>query len=384
MQLKISINSLLFCIAFFIFSIYFEITLTVLNNGNRLFNNLIIVFAVGLLLVKELMEISKYNAIKPYIMKNKLIFEFIFIIISWIISKNSYGYVLFTSMLFVVAARNVDYISILKTFVFSSSLVLIGVLTLNKLGLIASIYSYQGRLRDSLGFSYVSYASQILFYLVCAYVVVRNKKLKIIEILLIMFLNVYIYNSTKTTSPFYLTNIVLLIILLNKYVYKFHKIIASTEKFFTGAFIINPIILLWIMFYSPSELYILFDKLTNNRMRLGAEGLRNYGVSLFGQKVDFIVKNSNWINQYNYIDSSYIQSLVVNGLIFTVCILMLYTYTLYKSTKSKNIFLSTVLIAISIHSMFDPQFIWIWYSPFILLTGKFFKNEEKKCLVLDN
>ena len=195
MQLRISINSLLFCIAFFIFSIYFEITLTVLNNGNRLFNNLIIVFAVGLLLVKELMEISQYNAIKPYIMKNKLIFEFIFIIISWIISKNSYGYVLFTSMLFVVAARNVDYISILKTFVFSSSLVLIGVLTLNKLGLIASIYSYQGRLRDSLGFSYVSYASQILFYLVCAYVVVRNKKLKIIEILLIMFLNVYIYNS---------------------------------------------------------------------------------------------------------------------------------------------------------------------------------------------
>ncbi|HJG03752.1 MAG TPA: hypothetical protein K8V99_04075, partial [Megamonas funiformis] len=95
MQLRISINSLLFCIAFFIFSIYFEITLTVLNNGNRLFNNLIIVFAVGLLLVKELMEISKYNAIKPYIMKNKLIFEFIFIIISWIISKNSYGYVLF-------------------------------------------------------------------------------------------------------------------------------------------------------------------------------------------------------------------------------------------------------------------------------------------------
>lgn len=377
MQLKISINSLLFCIAFFIFSIYFEITLTVLNNGNRLFNNLIIVFAIGLLLVKELMEISKYNAIKPYIMENKLIFEFIFIIISWIISKNSYGYILFTSMLFVVAARNVDYISILKTFVFSSSLVLIGVLTLNKLGLIASIYSYQGRLRDSLGFSYVSYASQILFYLVCAYVVVRNKKLKIIEILLIMFLNIYIYNSTKTASPFYLTNIVLLIILLNKYVYKFHKIIASTENFFTGAFIINPIILLWIMFYSPSELYILFDKLTNNRMRLGAEGLRNYGVSLFGQKVDFIVKNSNWVNQYNYIDSSYIQSLVVNGLIFTVCILMLYTYTLYKSTKSKNVFLSTVLIAISIHSMFDPQFIWIWYSPFILLTGKFFKNEEK-------
>ena len=169
--------------------------------------------------------------------------------------------------------------TLLKTFVFSSSLVLIGVLTLNKLGLIASIYSYQGRLRDSLGFSYVSYASQILFYLVCAYVVVRNKKLKIIEILLIMFLNVYIYNSTKTTSPFYLTNIVLLIILLNKYVYKFHKIIASTEKFFTGAFIINPIILLWIMFYSPSELYILFDKLTNNRMRLGVEGLRNYGAS---------------------------------------------------------------------------------------------------------
>lgn len=323
------------------------------------------------------MEISRYNAIKPYIMGNKLIFEFIFIIISWIISKNSYGYVLFTSMLFVVAARNVDYISILKTFVFSSGLVLIGVLILNKFGLIASIYSYQGRLRDSLGFSYVSYASQIIFYLVCAYVVVRNKKLKIIEILLIMLLNVYVYNSTKTTSPFYLTNIVLLIILLNKYIYKFRKIIASTEIFFTGAFIINPIILLWIMFYSPSELYILFDRLTNNRMRLGVEGLRNYGVSLFGQKVDFIVKNSNWVNQYNYIDSSYIQSLVVNGLIFTVCILMLYTYTLYKSTKSKNVFLSTVLIAISIHSMFDPQFIWIWYSPFILLTGKFFKNEEK-------
>ena len=37
--------------------------------------------------------------------------------------------------------------------------------------------------------------------------------------------------------------------------------------------------------------------------------------------------------------------------------------------KENNELLAVVLTLLAIHAMFDPQLLWLWYSPFAMLTG---------------
>ena len=77
-------------------------------------------------------------------------------------------------------------------------------------------------------------------------------------------------------------------------------------------------------------------------------------------------------NNYDFIDSSYFQMLLVNGWLFFGIILILFTQVCREAIKQKNIFLSIALCLIAIHSMFDPQLLMPWYSPFCLLLGNTF------------
>ena len=46
----------------------------------------------------------------------------------------------------------------------------------------------------------------------------------------------------------------------------------------------------------------------------------------------------------------------------------------------RNDVLTVVLITLSIHAMFDPQMIILWYSPFGMLLGKYFSMDDTNFL----
>lgn len=373
----------LFCYTFFIWCLYFSLFITT-NYANKLEGNLqyiVVSWTIFVLVVKELAslrEIMTYSLIRFSIMC-------IFLLLSIKVMGHSYGLIFLSSMLLVVSARDVNFSKILLTFILAV-LTLFG-LTIggNKVGIVKSLYSIQdGRFRDSLGFSYVSFPSQYAFFLTAAYIALRKREISYLELVLLTGLDIYIYQNSHTISPFVLAMFLIIYVTITK-ILKTDIIVkfSLTRVLATLTFLIAPTILWWLCFKAPTALFVMADKFVNNRLRLSVSGLQTFGVTLFGQKVNFITLDSvgRFSSNYNYIDSSYFQNLVVNGLLFTVMILVLFTYVSYKSVRYQNDTLTVVLIALSLHAMFDPQMIVLWYSPFGMLLGKLFSGDDTDFIV---
>lgn len=368
----------IFCYTFFVWCLFIDLLITT-NYSSRFGGKVQYIVVLGSIVILMAKELASLAELKSYSFF-RVVVMVLFLLVTLKIMGNSYGLIFLSAMLFVISARDVDFEKILKTFIVTILTLFAITIGGNKLGTVGSILSAQnGRFRNSMGFSYVSFPSQFAFFLTAAYLVWRKRQISYIELLILLGLDIYIYKNALTTSPFVLSLFLLGYVLVTKVINKDIVVRFSLTRFLASlTFIIAPMILWWLCFKAPIGLFMMVDKFVNNRLRLSVAGIQNFGVSLFGQKVQFITLDSvgRFSANYNYIDSSYFQNLVVNGLIFTGIVLLLFTYATYKSVYYRNDILTVVLVALSIHAMFDPQLIVLWYSPFGMLLGKYFSMDD--------
>ena len=143
-------------------------------------------------------------------------------------------------------------------------------------------------------------------------------------------------------------------------------------------FILALAIILYFCFYSSGNLFHLVNQFTHNRLRLSVDGFRNFGVSWFGQHITFTTTDifGNFTSNYNFIDSSFVQLLVIDGLIVSGFMLLALTKVMrYFVSIQKDIVLACLGIMI-IHGMFDPQMLVLRYSPLILFISRLFILNE--------
>lgn len=352
---------------------------TIIFQNNSEVIKLINLFIGVFLLFKEINSIEEDKKTLSVIGITGLI---LFLLLMFFIRKNSYGILFFDIGLFIFSARDIDFKRIAKVSFGIDAVVLLSVITLNRMGKLASFFVQNlsiedGKFRNSLGFSYTSFPSQIAFYMTLCYVVMRNKKIKTYELIILELVNIYIYSKTLTSNPFVWSTIVLLYIFVSNNLFK-KNFISGTPIIKEGvkfSFLIAPAILFWILFKAPQSIFFMVDKFVHNRLELSVLGIKNWGISMLGQPIHFITSTANSIYQYNYIDSFYVQQLVVDGWLFTIIILILFTIVMIHEVNIKNDILVMCLVAVAFHAMFDPQLIWIWYSPFALLLGKAFLKD---------
>lgn len=305
--------------------------------------------------------------------------ELFLIILASVISSNSTGMAFIVSIILIISSRNINFETILKGFLFFSIVVFLLGLLLNYCGILPSMIRIEGlRLRNSLGFSYVSFPSQVLFYILAAWVVWRKEKISYIELAILGIFTIEIYEKTRTTSPFVLSVLLIGYVLLLK-IFNLSSIITRfklTRILSSLTFPIAFFSLLWLMFKAPSSIFQKVDQMVNNRLSLSLNGIKEFGSSLLGKKAVFSGYDAfGGSLNYNFVDSSYIQSLILNGWLFTIIIIFLFTVVCVKAVREKQEYLIVVLIIISIHSMFDPQLMLLWYSPFPFLLGKTFNKD---------
>ena len=211
----------------------------------------------------------------------------------------------------------------------------------------------------------------------------RGKKISYMELLSLLFATIYMYQQTSTTSPFYLSILILTYALFSVKIFKKEFII---ENFWTKilahyGFILALAIILYFCFYSSGNLFHLVDQFTHNRLRLSVNGFQNFGVSWLGQPISFTTLDmfGNFTSNYNYIDSSFVQLLVIDGLIVSAFMLFALTKVMkYFISIQKDIVLACLGIMI-IHGMFDPQMLVLRYSPLILFISRLFiMNPDNK------
>lgn len=337
---------------------------------------------IATILIKELFNLSNTMNYFRFHFKQMILFM-LFILSMLIVSKNRDGLLDITVLLLVASARDIDFKKLLKTFSYATFLVLVITIFSSKFGIISNMYmNANGGYRYSLGFNYVSFASQRTFFAICSYLMYRGKKISYLELFSFLLLTIYMFQQTGTTSPFYLSVLIILYVFFSTKVFKKDFIINNgwLTKIVNHCFTFALTIILYFCFYSSGMLYHLTDKFTHNRLRLSVEGFHNFGVSVFGRPISFTTFDifGNFSSDYNFIDSSFVQLLVIDGLLVALFMLPALTGVIsYFKLKRRDTVLACIGI-MTIHGMFDPQMLVLRYSPLILLISRLFiMNDER-------
>ena len=333
-------------------------------------------FTIAMILIKELMNLPKTLYYFRFHWKQLLIVMGLFIAM-FIVAKNRDGLLDTNVLLLVFSARDIDFRKLLGTFSAATFLVLCLTIYASQKDIIANMFmNADSGYRFSLGFNYVSFASQRLFFALCSYLMYRGKKISYLELLALLLATIYMYQQTSTSSPFYLSILILTYALFSIKIFKKEFIIENfwLTKIATYAFIIALILTLYFCFYSSGNVFRLVDQFTHNRLRLSVEGFRNFGVPWLGQHITFTTIDifGNFTSNYNFIDSSFVQLLVIDGLVVGGFMLSSLTNVMrYFVSIRKDIVLACLGIMI-IHGMFDPQMLVLRYSPLILFISRLF------------
>ena len=344
---------------------------------------LLLYFTIIMLLIKELMNFPKTLYYFRFHWQQLLIVTAFFIAM-FIVAKNRDGLLDINVLLLVFSARDIDFRKLLGTFSVATFLVLCLTIYASQKGMITNMFmNADGGYRFSLGFNYVSFASQRLFFALCTYLMFRGKRISYLELLALLLATIYMYQQTSTTSPFYLSILILTYALFSLKIIKKDFIIGHfwMKTIAKYGFILALIITLYFCFYSSGNLFHFVDQFTHNRLRLSVEGFRNFGVSWLGQHIKFTLLDifGNFTSNYNFIDSSFVQLLVIDGLIVSAFMLLTLTKVMkYFISIQKDIVLACLGIMI-IHGMFDPQMLVLRYSPLILFISRLFiMNPDNK------
>ena len=344
---------------------------------------LLLYFTIIMLLIKELMNFPKTLYYFRFHWQQLLIVTAFFIAM-FIVAKNRDGLLDINVLLLVFSARDIDFRKLLGTFSAATFLVLCLTIYASQKGMIANMFmNADGGYRFSLGFNYVSFASQRLFFALCTYLMFRGKRISYPELLVLLLATIYMYQQTSTSSPFYLSILILTYALLSIKIFKKEFIIGNfwSKALAQYGFIVALAVILYFCFYSSGNLFHLVDQFTHNRLRLSVDGFRNFGVSWLGQPISFTTLDmfGNFTSNYNYIDSSFVQLLVIDGLIVSTFMLFALTKVMkYFISIQKDIVLACLGIMI-IHGMFDPQMLVLRYSPLILFISRLFiMNPDNK------
>ena len=88
--------------------------------------------------------------------------------------------------------------------------------------------------------------------------------------------------------------------------------------------------------YSNFTWFFIDSVILAGRLRLGNEAIAMYGTPLWGQELRMYGAGTEG-KYYNFIDSSFIQLIVIYGIVYIILIILVYTIITYKAYQQKKL-----------------------------------------------
>lgn len=284
-------------------------------------------------------------------------------------------------ILLAVGCRGIDDKKIVKTYFVFGTIYLLITMVCSLTGVIenySTIRATTGTLRYSFGIVYSTDFAAHVFFLILAFHYIRDRRIKlldiIIHILIVAFLNRYC--DSRLSEAMILMTLILFII------YDFRGEIFGSRVFgfistwvTVGCGIFSVVI---TNLYSGSSVaWVAIDELLfSNRLKIGKKVIDMYGFTPFGQ---FIKMQGMGYKVYDYdtsigttyIDSSYLQIILIYGTVFFVIMMAAYTYCAKKVYWSGNRKLSIILVLIAVSCIINQYLTNIAYNPFVVIFGTY-------------
>lgn len=283
---------------------------------------------------------------------------------------------------FIVAAHDMEFEKIIKWSCLVHAGCLVFVIASSYGGIIENrLYDASGRARESLGFQFATESSNYFFYTLLMWIYWRKNKITWKELAGLSLLCLFLFYKTDTKSAFGLSCLALIIAVILKKVRWFRE--------YHSGYMIAAVCCVPLLAYSIFRLSAEYsvriqwmeklNKLVTGRLRLGKSGIKTYGISLWGQRIEWIGGTAGYEGiqkAYNYVDSSFMQILLSMGIVFLLFLITVFVLLGLRTAMKKDTYLLAVLILIAIHSTFDPQIILMEFNSFIMLYSYFYWKGE--------
>ncbi len=197
--------------------------------------------------------------------------------------------------------------------------------------------------RKDFGYGWATDYAIHVFFILLDYWVLKNGRLNLKEIIIYVGICIFIINSCVARLAAFCILLIVALSLYIRYLRKKRKQIGFVTSIIL--ILITPIFALITYFvtvcYDNSNInWIGLDVIMSGRLSLGYNAIQDVGIPWFGQIFKMYgAVNSSSDSEYNYLDSSYIQSLVIWGLILTIVWISTYVAISYKAYKRKDIVL---------------------------------------------
>lgn len=246
------------------------------------------------------------------------------------------------------------------------------------------LFREDGKERHLMGFSFPTLLPNYFFHFVLCYIIIRGTNIRIAELILIVFLNYYLFYMTDTRAVYYLINLLCLLLFLNKFwkinyrskwgigfLFRFSTLFSYTICFLTAVY-------LQCTFSSQIDWMLAIDKALSGRLWLGNHGFNEYGIHLFGANVEYVgFSDVTETRGYFYIDSSFQQLLINYGIIPSLLLFIGFTKLASLIIQKNSVNFGLALIFLMLHSLTDPQLINPTYNP-IFFALAYLSSEEKR------
>lgn len=231
------------------------------------------------------------------------------------------------------------------------------------------LYISEDRVRHCLGFFWTTTPALMAFFVSCALVYIRAEKISWIEIILMELVQVILYILTDSKMCFMTATLLVVLTVLLRF--------NILKRFLYGVSrlaVIFPVLCCVVsiaaqaMYDENSAAWQAADNFFNKRLALGHAALDEYGITFFGQYIKWVGNTQrSQVLEYNYVDNSYLQVLLTNGIFFLAIIIILYTVILIRAVRQRELYTVMVVSLILMLSMTEPR-LWNWtFNPFPFL-----------------
>lgn len=246
------------------------------------------------------------------------------------------------------------------------------------------IITRAGRQRFSLGFIYPLETMTFYLFLVICHVYLKSKDYNWKEFGFTNIIAYLLYALTDARTSYYLVVGVSIIALFYAKTNVEVLLKKISPKFcYTMVTVLVFAILGCGYFYNEDNRFLSkLNDLLSTRLELMNRAFRNYGVSLFGEKITWVGFGGQTDpalveRTYNFVDCGYAKMLLDYGIIFAVLVCVGYALMYKYAIEKQDYILMLAVTMILMVSIMEPRIVSIEMNPFVLLLSILFMKENK-------
>jgi hypothetical protein len=306
-------------------------------------------------------------------------------LITWISTNTSLGFI---SVMFILAARGVNFKKIVYWYFVLGTIFMIFAFVSSQFGIIKNlIYHRSGTTRQSFGIIYPTDFAAHVFFLILAYCYLWFKKLNVISYCSFFLIALLIIHYCDARLDALCILLVIPVMFIAKHADKESKLgVKLSAVYWISIPFMSVLVLLATYFFDwNNKLFQKANNLFSSRLSLSNEGFTNYGFSWFGKPIvehgwgglagSKAYSGSSSTMKYFMLDSSIVRIFIVYGTLFSVVLLFALAVRSITQLKEKNYVFTAIILLVMVSSVVDQHLIDLAYNPFLIGICAMFTHE---------